>query len=98
MKRAQERPRDHRSGTPTPSPAGCLPRTLLLGRYDDPEQLQYTGRTTTLTRTVSAAPARLFTSARAGRQWSFSAGWGGRETLGVTLIKPERALSGRSRG
>ncbi|WP_329254178.1 hypothetical protein [Streptomyces canus] len=33
------------------------PRGLLLGRYDDDGRLQYTGRTTTLTRTTSATVA-----------------------------------------
>ncbi|MER7694634.1 hypothetical protein [Streptomyces sp. NPDC097610] len=67
------------------------PRGLLLGRYDD-GHLQYTGRTTTLTRAASAAVAGQLASAQHGHPWtgwSFSAGWGSRETLNVTLVEPE---------
>ncbi|MFF0087766.1 hypothetical protein ACFYR1_50400 [Streptomyces canus] len=67
------------------------PRSLLLGRYDD-GRLQYTGRTTTLTRTASASVAGLLAPAQQGHPWtgwSFSAGWGSRETLNVTLVEPE---------
>ncbi|MEU1458095.1 ATP-dependent DNA ligase [Streptomyces avermitilis] len=68
------------------------PRSLLLGRYDDDRRLQYTGRTTTLTRTASASVAGLLAPAQQGHPWtgwSFSAGWGSRETLNVTPVEPE---------
>ncbi|MEU7337343.1 ATP-dependent DNA ligase [Streptomyces sp. NPDC007074] len=68
------------------------PRTLLLGRYDDQERLQFIGRTTTLPHTAGTALAGLLTPARAGHPWigwSFSAGWGSRETLDVTLVEPD---------
>ncbi|MFH9067540.1 ATP-dependent DNA ligase [Streptomyces coeruleorubidus] len=68
------------------------PRSLLLGRYDERGRLQYTGRTTTLTETTSSTLAGLLAPARAGHPWagwSFSAGWGTRETLDVTLVHPE---------
>ncbi|MGW0424728.1 hypothetical protein [Streptomyces sp. NPDC003015] len=69
------------------------PRGLLLGRYDDHGLLQYIGRTTTLTRAASAAVAGQLASAQHGHPWtgwSFSAGWGSRETpLDVTLVEPE---------
>ncbi|WP_079142280.1 ATP-dependent DNA ligase [Streptomyces sp. LUP30] len=68
------------------------PRSLLLGRYDDDGRLQYTGRTTTLTRTASTAVAGLLAPAQHDHPWtgwSFSAGWGSRETLNVTLVEPE---------
>ncbi|WP_405512098.1 hypothetical protein [Streptomyces canus] len=61
----------------------ATPRGLLLGRYDD-GRLQYTGRTTTLTRTASTSVAGQLASAQHGHPWtgwSFSAGWGSRETL-----------------
>ncbi|MGW3160403.1 ATP-dependent DNA ligase [Streptomyces sp. NPDC001089] len=77
-------------GAVTGSPAA--PSTLLLGRYDDQEHLQYIGRTTTLPRAAGAPLAGLLTVARAGHPWtgwSFSAGWGSRETLDVTLVDPE---------
>ncbi|MFF3488962.1 hypothetical protein ACFYXC_37760 [Streptomyces sp. NPDC002701] len=65
------------------------PRTLLLGRYDTTGRLQYTGRTTTLPRTT----AELLTPADPAQHpwsgWSFSAGWGTRETLNLTLVRPE---------
>ncbi|MDQ0904039.1 hypothetical protein QFZ22_000024 [Streptomyces canus] len=68
------------------------PRGLLVGRYDHDGRLQYTGRTTTLTRTASTAVAGQLASAQHGHPWtgwSFSAGWGSRETLNVTLVEPD---------
>ncbi|WP_258053914.1 ATP-dependent DNA ligase [Streptomyces sp. Ru72] len=68
------------------------PRTLLLGRFDDCGRLQYVGRTTTLAQTASSTVAGLLAPARRGHPWtgwSFSAGWGSRETLDVTLVEPE---------
>ncbi|MFH9016380.1 ATP-dependent DNA ligase [Streptomyces sp. NPDC017943] len=70
----------------------AAPSSLLLGRYDDHGRLQYTGRTTTLAQAVSSAVAGLLDLARRGHPWtgwSFSAGWGSRETLDVTLVEPE---------
>ncbi|MER5662709.1 ATP-dependent DNA ligase [Streptomyces mirabilis] len=77
-------------GAVTGSPAA--PRTLLLGRYDDQAAFS-----------TSAAPAlspgqRVLqwadfslrpSAAIPGRGWSFDAGWGTRETLNVTLVRPE---------
>ncbi|WP_228121188.1 ATP-dependent DNA ligase [Streptomyces fagopyri] len=66
--------------------------TLLLGRYNNHKQLQYIGRTTTLPHTAGSAVAGLLTAAPAGHPWtgwSFSAGWGSRETLDVTMVEPE---------
>jgi ATP-dependent DNA ligase len=77
-------------GAVTGSPAA--PRTLLLGRYDDQGRLQYVGRTTTLAQAAGAAVAGLLAAARRGHPWtgwSFSAGWGTRKTLNVTLVRPE---------
>ncbi|MFE5143625.1 hypothetical protein ACFRDV_39345 [Streptomyces fagopyri] len=68
------------------------PTTLLLGRYDNHGQLQYIGRTTTLPHTAGSAAAGLLTAAPAGHPWtgwSFTAGWGSRETLDATLVEPE---------
>ncbi|MGW3152583.1 ATP dependent DNA ligase [Streptomyces sp. NPDC001177] len=70
----------------------ATPRTLLLGRYDDDGRLQYTGRTTTLTQAASSTVAELLDPARHGHPWtgwSFSAGWGSRETMDVALVEPE---------
>ncbi|MEU7306074.1 hypothetical protein [Streptomyces sp. NPDC007206] len=70
----------------------AVPGTLLLGRFDDCGRLQYVGRTTTLARTASGTVAGLLAPARRGHPWtgwSFSAGWGSRETLDVTLVEPE---------
>ncbi|MFD6290603.1 hypothetical protein [Streptomyces sp. NPDC060205] len=70
----------------------AAPRTLLLGRYDTDGPLQYTGRTATLPRTAARTVGGLLTPAgpehpRTG--WSFSTVWGTRETLDVTLVRPE---------
>ncbi|WP_405623799.1 ATP-dependent DNA ligase [Streptomyces sp. NBC_00076] len=67
-------------------------RTLLLGRYATGGRLQYTGRTTTLPQAADVALAPLL--AAAGDEhpwtgWTFSAGWGTKETLNVTLVRPE---------
>ncbi|MEU2271533.1 hypothetical protein ABZ568_34955 [Streptomyces olindensis] len=69
----------------------AAPSSLLLGRYDH-GRLQYTGRTTTLAQAASSTVAGLLAPARRGHPWtgwSFSAGWGSRETLDVTLVEPE---------
>ncbi|MFF0001568.1 hypothetical protein [Streptomyces avermitilis] len=73
----------------------AAPRSLLLGRYDDHGRLQYTGRTVNLARTASSTLAGLLAPARPGHPWtgwSFSAGWGSRETLNVTLVEPELVM------
>ncbi|MFC8835942.1 ATP-dependent DNA ligase [Streptomyces griseoincarnatus] len=67
------------------------PRTLLLGRYDAEGRLQYVGRTTTLARTAGTTVADLLEAGQRGHPWtgwSFSAGWGSREHLDVTLVEP----------
>ncbi|MFD6171135.1 ATP-dependent DNA ligase [Streptomyces coeruleorubidus] len=68
------------------------PRSLLLGRYDARGRLQCTGHTTTLAQKTSGTLAGLLTPARPGHPWtgwSFAAGWGTRQTLDVTLVRPE---------
>ncbi|MGW5665835.1 ATP-dependent DNA ligase [Streptomyces sp. NPDC003758] len=70
----------------------AAPRTLLLGRSDDRGRLQYVGRTTTLAQTTSSTVPGLLAPARHGHPWtgwSFSARWGSRETLIITLVEPE---------
>lgn len=60
--------------------------------YDTEGRFQYVGRTTTLARTASAAVAGLLAAGRRGHTWtgwSFSAEWGSREKLNVTLVEPE---------
>ncbi|MFE2462973.1 hypothetical protein [Streptomyces sp. NPDC059402] len=67
------------------------PRTLLLGRYDAEGRLQYVGRTTVLAGAAGTAVAGLLKAGRHGHAWtgwSFSAGWGSREQLDVTLVDP----------
>ncbi|GGV90087.1 hypothetical protein [Streptomyces massasporeus] len=67
------------------------PRSLLLGRYDDQQRLQYIGRTTTLARVTGTAVAGQLAPGGPGHPWSgwtFSAGWGTREALAVTLVHP----------
>ncbi|WP_432171870.1 ATP-dependent DNA ligase [Streptomyces sp. 1222.5] len=68
------------------------PSTLLLGRHDTAGHLQYVGRTTTLTRVTAATTAALLTPATSGHPWTgwtFSAGWGSRQQLEVTLVTPD---------
>ncbi|MFF4442423.1 ATP-dependent DNA ligase [Streptomyces sp. NPDC001621] len=76
-------------GAFTGSPSA--PRTLLLGRYDTDGRLRYIGRSTTLPQTAGRALAGLLTPATAHpwTGWTFSAGWGSRESLHVTLVAPE---------
>ncbi|MGW0876584.1 hypothetical protein ACWD3J_39865 [Streptomyces sp. NPDC002755] len=66
------------------------PSSLLLGRRDTVGQLQYIGRTTTLPQTTARTMAGPLTPAAAHpwEGWTFSAGWGSRETLNVTLMGP----------
>ncbi|WP_245873995.1 hypothetical protein [Streptomyces phaeoluteigriseus] len=74
-------------------PTGA-PRSLLLGRHDTTRQLQYIGRTTTLTqpaaRTVGShlAPATTVAT-HPWHGWTFTAGWGTRDVLDVTLAQPD---------
>ncbi|MEV6533695.1 ATP-dependent DNA ligase [Streptomyces sp. NPDC051639] len=70
----------------------ATPRTLLLARYDTAGTLAYIGRTTTLTAAAAAMAAPLLsrpTGEHPWRGWSFSAGWGSRTTLDVTLVQPD---------
>ena len=70
----------------------AAPSSQLLGRYDDGGRLQYTGRTTALAQATSSTVAGLLARARRGHPWrgrSFSAEWGSREKLNVTLVEPE---------
>ena len=70
----------------------AAPRSLLLGRLDARGLLQYTGRTTTLARAAGTLLSGLLVPAAAGHPWTgwtFSVGWGTRETLTVTLVRPE---------
>jgi hypothetical protein len=69
----------------------AAPSSLLLGRYDDDGRLRYTGRTTTLARTVST-PRRA--TRPDGERSSVDRlvvlrRWGSRDTLDVTLVEPE---------
>ncbi|MGA5599621.1 ATP-dependent DNA ligase [Streptomyces griseoincarnatus] len=68
----------------------AVPRTLLLGRYDAGGRLRFVGRTTTLPQSAGRTLAGLLTPAgvHPWAGWSFSAGWGTRETLRVSLVEP----------
>ncbi|MEU8952465.1 hypothetical protein [Streptomyces sp. NPDC048489] len=61
-------------------------------RGDTVGTLAYIGRTTTLAAAAAATVGPLL-SRPAGehpwRGWSFSAGWGSRDTLDATLVKPD---------
>ncbi|MCX3291816.1 hypothetical protein OR263_34780 [Streptomyces sp. NEAU-H22] len=48
------------------------PRSLLLGRYDDQQRLQYIGRTTTLARATGTAIAGRLSPGGPGHPWP---GW-----------------------
>ncbi|MEU5397556.1 hypothetical protein [Streptomyces tibetensis] len=48
------------------------PRGLLLGRYDDRQRLQYTGRSTTLARAAGSTIAGHLTPAGSEHPWT---GW-----------------------
>ncbi|WP_238431939.1 ATP-dependent DNA ligase [Streptomyces cavernae] len=70
----------------------ATPRTLLLGRYDADGRLRFIGRSTTLPQTAGRAIAPLLTPAGDDHPWTgwtFSAGWGTREPLHVTLVQPD---------
>ncbi len=67
-------------------------RALLLGRYDSAGGLRFVGRTTTLPQSAGRMVASLLTPVSVGHPWAgwtFSAGWGTRETLHVTLVDPQ---------
>ncbi|MEW1569758.1 hypothetical protein AB0454_43420 [Streptomyces sp. NPDC093509] len=70
----------------------AAPRTLLLARHDTGGDLQYVGRTTTLAASASGSIAPLLTVSsdeHPWTAWTFSAGWGSRDTLDVTLVQPD---------
>ncbi|MFF9819572.1 hypothetical protein [Streptomyces sp. NPDC014006] len=70
-----------------------------MRRFSRPEKLEdtdgrlrYVGRSTTLPSSCRPGLASLLTPARAAHPWTgwtFSAVWGARETLHVTLVAPE---------
>ncbi|MFF9049401.1 hypothetical protein [Streptomyces parvulus] len=54
--------------------------------------LRYTGRTTPLARAVTRSLEGVLPPAAGGHPWTgrtFSAGWGGRDVLDVTLVGPQ---------
>ncbi|RNG33518.1 ATP-dependent DNA ligase [Streptomyces botrytidirepellens] len=70
----------------------AAPRTLLLGRYDAGGHLRYVGRSTTLPQAAGRNVGQLLVPAgdeHSWTGWTFSAGWGSREPLQVTLVRPE---------
>jgi ATP-dependent DNA ligase len=67
------------------------PASLLLGRFDSTSRLRYTGKTVPLSAQAAADTAALLSPAGPGHPWqglTFSAGWGTRDTLDVTLVDP----------
>ncbi|MFG2441096.1 hypothetical protein [Streptomyces sp. NPDC048508] len=70
----------------------AAPRTLLVGRYDTNWNLTFVGRATAFNATASNAVAPLLSKTTAKhhwKSWTFSAGWGSREALDVTLVEPD---------
>ncbi|MFD8489440.1 ATP-dependent DNA ligase [Streptomyces sp. NPDC059712] len=70
----------------------AVPRTLLLGRYDDTGRLRYTGRTVPLARTAAAGLSAALAPAGGGHPWTgrtFTVGWGSHDVLDVTLVDPQ---------
>ncbi|MGW5505945.1 ATP-dependent DNA ligase [Streptomyces rochei] len=77
-------------GAVTGTPAA--PRALLLGRYDGTGRLRYAGRTVSLADTATAALAGALALAVGEHPWTgctFTAGWGSRDVLDVTLVDPQ---------
>ncbi|MFF9074578.1 ATP-dependent DNA ligase [Streptomyces sp. NPDC014872] len=69
-----------------------LPGSVLLGRFDSAGRLRYAGRSTPLPAARSRAFGAQLRGARPSHPWqgrSFSAAWGRREQLDVTLVEPE---------
>ncbi|MGQ4513718.1 ATP-dependent DNA ligase [Streptomyces sp. DW26H14] len=67
------------------------PSSVLLGRLDVGGYLRYAGRTVPLAAQAAERLAPLLAPPAGGHPWtgwSFSAGWGTRETLDVTLVDP----------
>lgn len=65
---------------------------LLLGRYDGAGRLRYTGRAVPLARTGTASLAEALTPDVGEHPWAgrtFTAGWGSRDVLDVTLVDPQ---------
>src|SRR5690606_27890393 len=70
----------------------AVPRTPLRGRYDADGLLQYTGRSTTLPQAAARNVGPSLVPAgeeHSWTGWTFSAGWGSRESLHVSLVRPE---------
>ncbi|MET9987257.1 hypothetical protein [Streptomyces rochei] len=77
---------------PRPSSEPSPTRPLLLGRYDGTGRLRYTGRTVPHARTATAALAEALAPAVGEHPWTgrtFTAGWGSRDLLDVTLVDPQ---------
>lgn len=71
------------------------PASVLLGRLDDAGRLHYAGRTVQLSRQASEQLGALLAPAPAGHPWqgwTFSAAWGSREKLDVTLVSPSQVV------
>ncbi|MFH8379071.1 ATP-dependent DNA ligase [Streptomyces cyaneofuscatus] len=68
------------------------PATALLGRYDQAGRLRYAGRSTVLSRPLTAALLARLSPAGEEHPWTgrtFSAAWGLKEALTVVLVVPE---------
>ncbi|MGW1616092.1 ATP-dependent DNA ligase [Streptomyces sp. NPDC002285] len=71
------------------------PRSLLLGRHDLDGRLQYAGRTSALPGVQSQIMGGFLHPGQADHSWagwSFSASWGSREELQVSLVVPETVV------
>lgn len=68
------------------------PNLLVLGRYDRSGRLRAVGRTSALRPEASRAVGALLAAAGPAHPWTgvpFAAGWGTRDVLDVTLVRPE---------
>ncbi|GCD41885.1 ATP-dependent DNA ligase [Streptomyces paromomycinus] len=68
------------------------PASVLLARLDERQNLRFVGRSVPLARQLSREMGAQLLPAASGHPWRgrvFSAGWGSRETLRVTLVAPE---------
>ncbi|WP_260475833.1 ATP-dependent DNA ligase [Streptomyces sp. WAC 06725] len=68
------------------------PGSVLLARLDERQRMRFVGRSTPLTDALSRSVKVQLSPAAADHPWRsrvFSAGWGSRETLQVTLVAPE---------
>ncbi|MCC0100487.1 ATP-dependent DNA ligase [Streptomyces flavotricini] len=68
------------------------PQLLILGRYDQDGRLRAVARTVPLRPDAARQVAERLTASASGHPWTgavFSAAWGSRDVLDVTLVRPD---------